>query len=308
MEFRKIIAFGKSSFVVSLPKAWMVAHNLVKGDVVYLEEEGDDLKVMPSEKIPVEEENIVVVRADRKSTARIRREVCSAYLNNAGQILIKGMDLSEVSKPISKLINDLIALEVIESGNNVIVAKDFLRVQDLRIKDYLRKLDIIVRSMLSDLCREDFDDFVELAQRHQYGRKIYLLLLRVFKSAMINKNTRKNLDIPESTIIGYYRLVVALQSISRKIPDVSMSMMENVDSRNTIRLMVDVVYREYLAMMKVISTMDPDKAYGFSERREQLLSELEAIELDGSEPVIHAHFFAHFCMHEMHEVIHRVYS
>ena len=43
MEFRKIIAFGKSSFVVSLPKAWMVAHNLVKGDVVYLEEEDDDL-------------------------------------------------------------------------------------------------------------------------------------------------------------------------------------------------------------------------------------------------------------------------
>jgi phosphate uptake regulator len=34
VEFRRLIGFGKSSFVVSLPKNWIEKNKLVKGDLV----------------------------------------------------------------------------------------------------------------------------------------------------------------------------------------------------------------------------------------------------------------------------------
>ena len=43
MEFRKLISFGKSSYVVSLPKAWVVQQKLKKGDLIAVDEAGPKL-------------------------------------------------------------------------------------------------------------------------------------------------------------------------------------------------------------------------------------------------------------------------
>ena len=42
MEFRKLISFGKTSFVMSLPKGWVVKNKLKKGDLIALEEREDE--------------------------------------------------------------------------------------------------------------------------------------------------------------------------------------------------------------------------------------------------------------------------
>ena len=47
MTYRKIIGFGGSSFVVSLPKEWINKYGLKKGDVVNIEEESDMLRILP---------------------------------------------------------------------------------------------------------------------------------------------------------------------------------------------------------------------------------------------------------------------
>ncbi len=43
MEYRKLISFGKNSFVISLPKAWVRHSKLKKGDLIYVEEASDHL-------------------------------------------------------------------------------------------------------------------------------------------------------------------------------------------------------------------------------------------------------------------------
>ena len=37
-EFRKLMAFGNSSYVVSVPKAWVEKNRLKKGDVLVVDE------------------------------------------------------------------------------------------------------------------------------------------------------------------------------------------------------------------------------------------------------------------------------
>lgn len=45
MDPRKIIKFGNSSYVVTLPNEWVKKHKLDKGSQVFLSERGDSLMV-----------------------------------------------------------------------------------------------------------------------------------------------------------------------------------------------------------------------------------------------------------------------
>ena len=49
MEYRRLISFGRSSYVVSLPKEWIGQNNLKKGDLVYLQESGPNLLLSKKE-------------------------------------------------------------------------------------------------------------------------------------------------------------------------------------------------------------------------------------------------------------------
>ena len=49
MEYRKLISFGKSSFVVSLPKSWIKQNKLKKGDLIHFEDEGNNLVIKKKE-------------------------------------------------------------------------------------------------------------------------------------------------------------------------------------------------------------------------------------------------------------------
>ena len=43
MEYRKLIAFGKGGFVVSMPKDWVVENSLKKGSHIMLKKDGSSL-------------------------------------------------------------------------------------------------------------------------------------------------------------------------------------------------------------------------------------------------------------------------
>ena len=53
MEFRKLIKFGNSSYVVSLPKKWIIRNRLEKGAVIYIDEDKDgNLALAPGSNTP----------------------------------------------------------------------------------------------------------------------------------------------------------------------------------------------------------------------------------------------------------------
>ena len=60
MEYRKLISFGKSSFVVSIPKPWINKQNLKKGDVLYFEETEENLILSAKEKETDEEKKTTI--------------------------------------------------------------------------------------------------------------------------------------------------------------------------------------------------------------------------------------------------------
>ena len=203
MEVRKIIAFGKSSYVITLPKDWLSTNNLEKGDVVFLNQSDDNLIVGSKEKETIREETRQVIDTEGKTVERVKREVASAFINYNNYIVVQGRNLAEYSKEIADFIHNLIALEIMEQSSNKLVAQDFLRAEDTQIKDYVRKSDIIIRSMLTDLKDQKFKLYSDLVHRHKNVDRIYLLLLKTIKAISKDPSLIKKLDLTSEELLTY---------------------------------------------------------------------------------------------------------
>jgi len=148
MEYRKLISFGKSSFVVSLPKGWVVQNKLKKGDLIYLEESGSNLILTSNASPDSQKEKESIINVDGKGLGLIDREVSSAYIQNNRLITLKGKEIKSKVKELQSTIQNLMALEVIEQTSESIVAKDFLNMDTVSAKELVRKMDIVARAML----------------------------------------------------------------------------------------------------------------------------------------------------------------
>src|SRR3989344_4564681 len=114
MEYRKIISFGKSSFVVSLPKAWVTQNKLKKGDLVCFDENGSELMLQAKKDEREDEEKKISINVDGKSTRRLQREIISAYVRDNKSITLLGNQIKDKHKDIQETIQSLMALEVME--------------------------------------------------------------------------------------------------------------------------------------------------------------------------------------------------
>ena len=140
MEFRRLIGFGKSSLVMSLPKPWLNGNGLAKGDLVYIEVGPDRLEVSPRERKAVPEPRVAVISTDKKSLRGIESQVVSSYLNSADVYEIRGADLAGQGSRIKGMIQDLPGVEIVESDDSKIVAREILDLDGLSVDALIRRM------------------------------------------------------------------------------------------------------------------------------------------------------------------------
>ncbi len=187
MDYRKLISFGKSSFVVSIPKEWMSTNNLQKGDTVTLNIRNQNLIIQPKDSHEIKNKSEIVIDVDDKPLKYLDREIISAYINNYRKIILEGSQIKTKSRDIQKLIHNLIALEVMEQKSNIIVARDFLNMKDLSIHNLIQKMDIAARSLLAD-ARRSFEEnnYENISQRDEDINRLFFLICRVIKYGLRN--------------------------------------------------------------------------------------------------------------------------
>ena len=309
MEFRKIIAFGKSSFVISLPKAWLEANKLIKGDVVFLEQEEDKLMLVPKEKNTEKEESTILVNIDNKDLSRIKREIYSGFLNYNSKIVIEGKEVAKYATELTDLIQRLIALEIVEQTSEKIVAKDFLRVEDVSVKDYLRKADIVIRSTLTDLKDPTFTNYQELMDRQLNVKRAYLLLLKIFKAVLKDLSLMKKLDIKSEDLLAFYRYNIALQRISNCLNVIAKNIGKvNAADKKKIQGFIGSLSDNYVKILKAMHLENPDKAYELTGIRDKEVSIINAELKPKTESLKRIGERLVWTYFELHEILHRIYS
>ena len=115
MDYRRLIKFGNSSYVVSIPKDWLKKNNLEKGDMIYMNENSNNEIVLTSKIEETGPESLTItLDIDSFDETDIERRVTSKYLAGYDTFILQGeKTLREKQTFIRALLNNLMALEII---------------------------------------------------------------------------------------------------------------------------------------------------------------------------------------------------
>ncbi len=282
MEYRRLIKFGNSSYVISVPKAWIGKNNLNKGDVIYFEENGNnELVISAKEKQPILKESEITINVEGKPLATIEREIINAYINNHDVIRLVG-NLGANKDKILKRVLRLMSLEIMEDKNDMIVVKDFLNIKDVSLENVIRRMDTILRIMLTEWAESiRIDNYDELARLDTDINKLRFLVYRVSKKCMKDHNTLISIGIDNcSELLDYWLLAFQLESIGdecRRIQRLIRNTKFKKYERDELERFFKEVRDNYFKIMEAYYKGDVILAHEISSKRAYYLEEFNKI-------------------------------
>lgn len=207
MESRKVIKFGSSSYVVTLPFEWIKRHNLEKGSNLNIVE-NDSTLLLSVEKV-VKEKN-AIIKIDKVPMKILNRELISYYLKNYKYIKLEGKNIFDKLDDIKVLKEKLSSVEIVELNKDYIVLKDLTSPDELNVCSIIQEI-VEMEKIL-------FDEFITIeSQNRQHfistlDTNINKLSFLAFKAINYNLDVLHN-PAEAKDAIHYHRIVSAFETI-----------------------------------------------------------------------------------------------
>ena len=276
MGFRKVISFGDSSFVISLPKEWVNKNNVKKGDSVSVEDDGSLLRICPQNIKPTQIDKDITINYNG-NIRDLRSRLMYAYINNFNVINIKKNDIENYTQEIRNTIGNFIGLDVVEQKNDRLIVNDILDISSISVYDLFRRMDRIVLSMAEDarlILTDKSDRTLVLNQKDEDVNKICNLILKVLKRAQ-NINDMRLLKLNIGDIFYYWDLVLDVEDVADQLKRIIRGKTGKLDS-NIIELF-DLSIEHYKSAMKSNFTKDSELAVNIMAQRKDFASRCDKI-------------------------------
>ena len=278
-EYRKLIGFGKSSLVVSLPKDWVQKNKLKKGDTISMNVLEDQLNLSAQDK-PIEAPlKTATIRTENKSKEKIRGEIVAAYLMGNNVIEVRGDNLKDHAQFVKSVLQNFAGLELMEQDAKKIVAKDLIDLSELSVNTILRRVDIILRSMFQDAISEE-DTVDNLFARDKDVNRLVYLVRRVIRLALEDHRVAKRLKVTNLELLKEHEMMRWMELSGDQIKRVNKLMNElpkNYKSKSELFDMLKKMEVMYLEVMKAFHTNNVEKAYEINISHDSLLVELDQL-------------------------------
>ncbi len=231
MSYRKIIGFGDSSYVVSLPKDWVVKNGLKKGDsIVVIEEEGS-VRISPTIINQSNNRKNITLEFDG-DLRKLKSQLIHYYIDSYHTINIVGKDLLPHMKEIGKIVDRLIALEIVQSGSKKVVLQDFLNIHDFSVYDTIRRMDRIVLSMTDDvknyLLGKHLDVTNDLQSKELDITRLNNLIFKILKRSF-NTGDKNILKLDYNDIFYYWEMNLFIEKIGDQLKLIPKSINPPID-------------------------------------------------------------------------------
>lgn len=218
VEHRKLIKFGESSFVISLPASWIRKNKLTKGSVILLEEKTPSELIisLDNNSSLSSEEKEEVIDVDGKEKLLLYREITSAYIRGITKLILKGNQLRDKSFHIKDTLNKLMGFEILEQTNSRIVAKDLLSIDNISVQQVIRKISIITESMIEDSKKltNSLANYKHLYSRDEDVNRLSFLVLRVIKMGLRSPGVAKKIKMNNEEMFNNWNVVECLEEIA----------------------------------------------------------------------------------------------
>lgn len=280
MEFRKLIRFGKGSFVVSVPKSWIVKNKLKKGDVLNLEETQEGLVLSSGNISRSTEESKITITATDKEIGRVKMEIVSAYLNNYDLIEIISKDLKNQMNDIRQLLMVLPGLEILEQTSTRLVVKFLIDIKEISIDSMIRRMDIITRSMIEDTlkCVDGECEADSIHQRDSDVNRLHFLAFRVIRKALGNPRIGNSIGKNAWELQSDKSIVLRIEKVADRQKRIAKYLIETRLSKNELNRLKELfknIHQAYLDVMKAHYTKDVELAYRVELNHKKLLDKFD---------------------------------
>jgi Phosphate uptake regulator len=152
---RRVQFTGKSTYIVSLPKTWVVRHGLKPGSQVVVEERGGIVVVKPMDSSIARSRSLAISIDKKTNIDSAIRMVIAAYIMGYDVIVLKTSDYVNplIRNTIRELIiNKLPGVEIIGEDEKEIRLQVLLNTTSIPIQDILKRLVKVVYSVVQDAC------------------------------------------------------------------------------------------------------------------------------------------------------------
>jgi phosphate uptake regulator len=154
-EIRKVQFTGRASYIVNLPKRWIVQHNVHQGDsLVVIPQVDGSLRIAPKSLALGDEslEAVMKVPSDLDNDALTRRLV-SLYLSgyNTVRLVASGGVTMVQREAVKDLIRTrFVGTEIVSESSDSMTLQVLMSLPELPVEDALRRMSIITGFMLKD--------------------------------------------------------------------------------------------------------------------------------------------------------------
>ncbi|MEM1662466.1 MAG: phosphate uptake regulator PhoU [Desulfurococcaceae archaeon] len=289
MERRKVQKTGSASYMITIPKTWVELLGLKSGDYVYIHRYEDKLIITP-----IKEEYPAITGEIRVSgdvdNKQIFRALVAMYLAGYDNIKITyNPSLSGLGKRISELKNyariKLAGVEVIDETHNSLTIKILIDYRELTLASAIRRLHLIVNSMLQDAIQafgnRDLDLAEAVIQRDDEADRFHFLIIRQLARILQDIKLMKELGISSPVETLNYRIVA--RNLER-IADHAVNIAKRtyrlsekcVFCKETCSLAMEIndVFNKSMESFYKLSRVEAEEALSKSEK---LLSEIESL-------------------------------
>jgi phosphate uptake regulator len=214
VDTRKIFSSGKSSYLITLPKDWVIQNGLKSGDSVLIEVGSDRISIFPHKAEKKRKEAVIDYKGAEMES--LIRRIISYYLAGYDSMRVKIYN-NDQRNAISIASEILIGVEILEDLGNEMQIEVFLDLNRFKPLDMIEKISRICESMVSDFCKafEEFDKYVcsTIIARENETDKLHFLVLRLLRLSSEYPDIEDLLEL-KGRAMEYRTVVRALERIA----------------------------------------------------------------------------------------------
>ncbi len=212
MEKRKLIKSGEGSFVISLPIEFVRRNQLKKGNEIFVLDKGHEVVVSPEGK-DVAENKTATIDCRDKSVDEIKKNIISYYLFGVSMLTLKEINPSERESTI-RFISLLPGLSIVSEEHDKIEVKDILDAEKVNITEYLKRTDIMIRSMFMLLLESiEKKEKADLVIKGRIQGNCFFII-KMINKILKNTSLSAKIEIELESILSLSRIVIELENIS----------------------------------------------------------------------------------------------